>query len=206
MRRIPPIPTIIVTGDRDAFQLIDPDGVVKVMATSRGITETKMYDHEAVVERYGIPPELIPDFYGLKGDTSDNIPGVPGIGDKTASQLLQQWGDLEGVLSHIDDISGAKRKQNLTENADLARVSKELATIRRDIPVDVDVTAEASTEPDRSRLRDVFREFELRDPLRRLEEVLGEDEAAPASVPTTTSAPRSARAPSSTSARCRWRS
>jgi DNA polymerase I len=182
----PPIPTIIVTGDRDAFQLIDPDGIVKVMATSRGITETKMYDHEAVVERYGIPPELIPDFYGLKGDTSDNIPGVPGIGDKTASQLLQQWGDLEGVLSHIDDISGAKRKQNLTENADLARVSKELATIRRDIPVDVDVTAEAATEPDRSRLRDVFREFELRDPLRRLEEVLGEDEAAPASVPTTT--------------------
>jgi DNA polymerase-1 len=182
----PPIPTVIVTGDRDAFQLIDPDGVVKVMATSRGITETKLYDHEAVVERYGIPPELIPDFYGLKGDTSDNIPGVPGIGDKTASQLLQQWGDLEGVLSHIDDISGAKRKQNLTENADLARVSKELATIRRDIPVDVDVTAEASTAPDRSRLRDVFREFELRDPLRRLEEVLGEDEAAPASVPTTT--------------------
>jgi DNA polymerase-1 len=182
----PPIPTIIVTGDRDAFQLIDPDGIVQVMATSRGITETKMYDHEAVVERYGIPPELIPDFYGLKGDTSDNIPGVPGIGDKTASQLLQQWGDLEGVLSHIDDISGAKRKQNLTENADLARVSKELATIRRDIPVDVDVTAEVATAPDRSRLRDVFREFELRDPLRRLEEVLGEDEAAPASVPTTT--------------------
>ncbi len=182
----PPIPTVIVTGDRDAFQLIDPDGIVKVMATSRGITETKMYDHEAVVERYGIPPELIPDFYGLKGDTSDNIPGVPGIGDKTASQLLQQWGDLEGVLGHIDDISGAKRKQNLTENADLARVSKELATIRRDIPVDVDVTAEASHAPDRSRLREVFREFELRDPLRRLEEVLGEDEAAPAIIPTTT--------------------
>ena len=189
----PPIPTVIVTGDRDAFQLIDPDGIVKVMATSRGITETKMYDHEAVVERYGIPPELIPDFYGLKGDTSDNIPGVPGIGDKTASQLLQQWGDLEGVLSHIDDISGAKRKQNLTENADLARVSKELATIRRDIPVDVDVTAEASTAPDRSRLRDVFREFELRDPLRRLEEVLGEDEAAPATAcRPPRSAPRSA--------------
>src|SRR4051794_18059638 len=165
------VPVVIVTGDRDAFQLIDPDSQIKVMATARGITETKLYDHEAVIERYGIPPELIPDFYGLKGDTSDNIPGVPGIGDKTASQLLQQWGDLEGVLSHIDDISGAKRKQNLAENADLARVSKELATIRRDIPVDVDVTAEAATAPDRSRLRDVFREFELRDPLRRLEEV-----------------------------------
>ena len=61
------------------------------MATGRGITDTKIYDREAVIDRYGIPPELIPDFYGLKGDTSDNIPGVPGIGDKTASQLLQEW-------------------------------------------------------------------------------------------------------------------
>ena len=65
------------------------------MATGRGITDTKIYDREAVIDRYGIPPELMPDFFGLKGDTSDNIPGVPGIGDKTASQLLQQCGDLE---------------------------------------------------------------------------------------------------------------
>ena len=84
---------MVVTGDRDMFQLIE-DGV-KVMATSRGITETKIYDEQAVVDRYGIGPELIPDFYGLKGDTSDNIPGVPGIGDKTASDLLQKFGDLE---------------------------------------------------------------------------------------------------------------
>jgi DNA polymerase I len=77
-------PVVVVTGDRDAFQIIDPEGLVKVMATGRGITDTKVYDHQAVVDRYGIPPELIPDFYGLKGDTSDNIPGVPGIGDKTA--------------------------------------------------------------------------------------------------------------------------
>ena len=89
----------IVTGDRDAFQLIDPDGVRQVMATGRGITETKLYDRQAVVDRYGIPPELIPDFYGLKGDTSDNIPGVPGIGDKTAADLLQRFGDLESVLA-----------------------------------------------------------------------------------------------------------
>lgn len=173
------IPTTIVTGDRDAFQLIDPEGLVTVMATSRGITETKLYDHQAVVDRYGIPPELIPDFYGLKGDTSDNIPGVPGIGDKTASQLLQAWGDLEGVLGHVDDISGAKRKENLTNHAEDARISKQLATIQRDVPVDVDVEHELGREPDRSRLREVFREFELRDPLRRLEEVFGEDGAAP---------------------------
>ncbi|MDP8967501.1 MAG: DNA polymerase I, partial [Actinomycetota bacterium] len=173
------IPVVIVTGDRDAFQLIDPDGLVTVMATSRGITDTKLYDHAAVIERYGIAPEQIPDFYGLKGDTSDNIPGVPGIGDKTAAQLLQTFGDLEGVLSSIDQISGAKRKQNLAEHSEDARVSKILATMRRDLPVDLDVVAAASLKPDRSRLREVFREFELRDPLRRLEEFLGAEEAAP---------------------------
>ena len=113
------IDVTIVTGDRDLFQLVE-DGV-RVMATGRGITDTKIYDRDAVIDRYGIPPELVPDFVGLKGDTSDNIPGVPGIGDKTASQLLQEWGDLEGVLSNIDGISGAKRKQNLTEHAEDAR-------------------------------------------------------------------------------------
>ena len=89
---------MIVTGDRDVFQLIDEQGLVKVMATARGITETKIYDRQAVIDRYGIAPELIPDFYGLKGDTSDNIPGIPGIGDKTASELIQSYGSLEEVL------------------------------------------------------------------------------------------------------------
>jgi DNA polymerase-1 len=185
------VPVMVVTGDRDAFQIIDPDSRVRVMATGRGITDTKVYDHKAVVDRYGIPPELIPDFYGLKGDTSDNIPGVPGIGDKTASQLLQQFGSLEAVLDSIDQISGAKRKQNLTEHAEAARISKVLATVQRDVPVDVDPAAEAAREPDRSRLRDVFRRFELRAPLQRLEEVLGDpDAAAPAPVAETTIAAR----------------
>jgi DNA polymerase-1 len=168
----PPVPVMIVTGDRDVFQLIDADGLVKVMATSRGITDTKIYDRQAVVDRYGIPPELIPDFYGLKGDTSDNIPGVPGIGDKTASELIQGYGSLEGVLSHIRDISGPKRKQNLLDHSENARVSKRLATVQRDLPVDFDIAVEAAGEPDRSRVREVFREYELRDPLRRLEEAL----------------------------------
>ena len=172
------IDVMVVTGDRDLFQLVEPG--VRVMATSRGITDTKVYDSEAVLDRYGIPPALIPDFVGLKGDTSDNIPGVPGIGEKTASQLLQAHGDLEGVLSSIDDISGAKRKENLTEHADAARVSKQLATAKRDIEVDVDLDHLITREPDRSRLRETFREFELRAPLERLEEALGEDDAAPA--------------------------
>jgi DNA polymerase-1 len=172
----PPVPVMVVTGDRDAYQLVE-DGV-RIMTTSRGITDTRVYDRDGVIDRYGIPPELVPDFIGLKGDTSDNIPGVPGIGDKTAADLLQRFGSLEAVLASVDEISGAKRKQNLIEHADDARVSKELATAQRDIPLEFDVSEFIDTPPDRSRLRDVFREFELREPLRRLEEALGSAEAA----------------------------
>jgi DNA polymerase-1 len=173
------IPVMVVTGDRDAYQLVR-DGV-RIMTTSRGITDTKVYDRQGVIDRYGIPPELVPDFIGLKGDTSDNIPGVPGIGDKTAAELLQRFGSLEGVLEHVDDISGAKRKQNLTEFAEDARISKQLATMVRDVPVELDLAAELRREPDRSRLREIFRDFELRDPLRRLEEAL--DAAESAAIP-----------------------
>ncbi len=173
---------MIVTGDRDVFQLIDPDGLVAVMATTRGITDTKIYDRQAVLDRYGIPPELIPDFYGLKGDTSDNIPGVPGIGDKTASELIQTYGSLEDVLGHIGDIGGAKRKQNLIDHGEDARVSKRLATVQRDLDLDLDLDAEVTREPDRSRVREFFRRYELRDPLRRLEEALGEEELAPGAL------------------------
>ena len=165
---------MVVTGDRDAYQLVD-DGGAGDDDRRAGSPTRSVYDREGVIERYGIPPELIPDFIGLKGDTSDNIPGVPGIGDKTAAQLLQQFGSLEEVLAHVDEISGAKRKQNLREHADDAR---DLASSSRRCSatstVGVDVGAEAAREPDRSRLREMFREFELRDPLRRLEEALGE--------------------------------
>jgi DNA polymerase-1 len=173
------IPVMVVTGDRDAYQLVS-DGV-RIMTTSRGITDTKVYDREGVIDRYGIPPELVPDFIGLKGDTSDNIPGVPGIGDKTASELLQRFGSLERVLDSVDEISGAKRKQNLTEFAEDARTSKKLATMVRDVPVDIDLDAELRRERDRSKLREIFREYELRDPLRRLEEAL--DAAESAAIP-----------------------
>ncbi len=176
------IPVMVVTGDRDAYQLVD-DGLVRIMTTSRGITDTRVYDRDGVIDRYGIPPELIPDFIGLKGDTSDNIPGVPGIGDKTAADLLQRFGSLEQVLDHIEEISGAKRKQNLIEHAEDARISKQLATAKRDIPLDLDLGEFVSAAPDRSQLRETFRQFELREPLRRLEEALGSaDEAAPAPV------------------------
>src|SRR6201992_708805 len=165
----PPLEVMIVTGDRDAYQLVDDH--VSIMTSSRGITDTKVYDRQGVIDRYGIPPELVPDFLGLKGDTSDNIPGVPGIGDKTAADLLNRFGSLESVLDSIDEISGAKRKQNLTEHAEDARISKHLATAQREIPLDgLDIAEFASQSPDRSRLREVFREVELRETLRRPEE------------------------------------
>ncbi len=177
----PSIPVMVVTGDRDAYQLVDNG--VRIMTTSRGVTDTRVYDREGVIDRYGIAPELIPDFIGLKGDTSDNIPGVPGIGDKTAADLLQRFGSLEEVLAHVDQISGAKRKQNLIGHADAARLSKQLATAHRDVALDIDLAELVSREPDRSQLREVFRQFELREPLRRLEEALGSaDAAAPAPV------------------------
>src|SRR5215204_4817193 len=167
------VPVMVVTGDRDAYQLVD-DGV-RVMSTSRGVTDTKVYDREGVVERYGVPPELVADLIGLKGDTSDNIPGVPGIGDKTAAQLLQEFGSLEKVLENVDEISGAKRKQNLTEHAEDARVSKRLATLQYDIDTGLDVGDLMGVRPDRSRLREVAREFELRQVIQRLEEDLPEE-------------------------------
>lgn len=162
---------VVVTGDRDSFQLVDDEhGPVTIMATGRGITDTKIYDEAAVEERYGIPPRLVPDFIGLKGDTSDNIPGVPGIGEKTATLLLQEFGGLEEVLDNIDNISGAKRKENLTNNADLARISRDLATMHRDIELpDLDIDAVFALKVDPRALRDAMRENDLREPLRRVE-------------------------------------
>ena len=130
---------MVVSGDRDVYQLVEEG--VRVMTTSRGVTDTKIYDRDGVMERYGVPPELVTDLIGLKGDTSDNIPGVPGIGDKTAAQLLQEFGYLEGVLANVDKISGAKRKENLTNHAEDARVSKQLATAVLDVDFELDLDA-----------------------------------------------------------------
>jgi len=171
------IEVMVVTGDRDAYQLVDEG--VRVMSTSRGITETKIYDRAAVEERYGVPPELICDLMGLRGDTSDNIPGVPGIGEKTATQLLQQFGSLEAVLESVEEISGKKRKENLVNHAEDARLSKQLATLQYDIETGVDLGEAMSSEPDRGALREFMREFELRAVMERLEEALPEGAAVP---------------------------
>jgi DNA polymerase-1 len=168
------IRTCVVSTDRDAFQLVSEN--VCLMMTPRGVSDVNVYTPDRVEARYGIRPDQIPDFIGLKGDTSDNIPGVPGIGDKTAGQLVAQYGSLEGVLEHVEELSPARRK-NLTEFADQARAAKVLATMRRDLELDCDPAELVLAPPDRAQLRETFRQFEFRALLGRVEEL---DEAVPA--------------------------
>jgi DNA polymerase I len=149
---------------------------VCLMMTPRGVADVQVYTPERVEARYGILPEQIPDFIGLKGDTSDNIPGIPGIGDKTAGQLIAQYGSLEAVIEHADELSPARRK-NVIEYADQARTSKELATMRRDLDVDCDPAELVTSPPDRAQLKEIFRRFEFRGLLSRLDTL---DEALPA--------------------------
>jgi DNA polymerase-1 len=168
------IKTCVVSTDRDAFQLVSEN--VCLMMTPRGVSDVNVYTPERVEARYGIRPEQIPDFIGLKGDTSDNIPGVPGIGDKTAGQLVAQYGSLEGVLEHVEELSPA-RKKNLAEFAEQARAAKGLATMRRDLELDCDPAELVLAPPDRAQLRETFRQFEFRALLGRVDEL---DEAVPA--------------------------
>jgi DNA polymerase I len=168
------IRTCVVSTDRDAFQLVT-DNVV-LMMTPRGVADVNVYTPDRVEARYGIRPDQVPDFIGLKGDTSDNIPGVPGIGDKTAGQLIAQYGSLEEVLEHVDELSPARRK-NITEHAEQARQSKELATMRRDLELGCDPAELVLLPPDRSELREMFRRFEFRNLLGRVDIL---DEAVPA--------------------------
>ena len=126
--------TLIVTGDRDALQLINEH--THVLMTRKGITDTTEFDEAALLEQYGVTPSGIIDLKGLMGDCSDNIPGIPGVGEKTALKLINKYGSLESVLEHCDDEKGALR-QKLNDNAELARISYRLATIDTNAPITV---------------------------------------------------------------------
>jgi DNA polymerase-1 len=171
------IKTTVVSTDRDAFQLTSPN--VALMMTPRGVADVHVYTPERVELRYGVRPDQVPDFIGLKGDSSDNIPGVPGIGDKTAGQLIAQYGSVEGVIEHADELSPARRK-NIIEFADQARMSKELATMRRDLELDFDPSQIVLEPPDRSQLREMFRRYEFRALLNRIEDL---EDAIPSAAP-----------------------
>ena len=129
---------VLLTGDRDALQLIG--GGTKVLFTRKGITESTLFDAAGVKEYFGVTPEQVTDWKGLMGDASDNIPGIPGVGEKTALKLLNEYGTLENVLAHGGEIKG-KLGEKVRDNADLAKFSKDLATIRPTAPIDFDLRA-----------------------------------------------------------------
>ena len=145
--------TLLVSGDKDVYQLVTD--LTHVVTTKKGISDVAIYGPAEVEERYGVTPAQFPDFLGLKGDSSDNIPGVPGIGDKTAAKLLQSYGSIDGIYDNLDKLKG-KQLQNLTEHKDDAYTSKNVATIVRDLEFDLDLQAAKFPDFDEAKVVEAF--------------------------------------------------
>jgi DNA polymerase I len=179
--------SIVVTGDRDAMQVVDDD--IWVMSTGRGITDVKIYTPAAVLERFGVTPAAIPDYIGLKGDTSDNIPGVPGVGEKTAAALLQQFGSIDALYERLDEVKSDKRRALLAEHEGSARLSRRLATMVLDVPLEedlVELVARGGYALPVESVDAVFEKYEFRSLRRRLRDVAGggtRAAASPSAVP-----------------------
>ncbi len=154
------IPTFIVTGDKDAFQLISDN--VHTLMTKKGISEIEEYDIAKLQEKYGVAPAQITDLKGLMGDASDNIPGVPGVGEKTALELIHQFGTVENTLENVSEIKKNKVRENVSSNMDQAILSKRLATIVRDVPIDFKLGDFALKEADKEKLYRLFAELEFK--------------------------------------------
>ncbi|HHV94118.1 MAG TPA: DNA polymerase I [Firmicutes bacterium] len=156
---------MIVTGDQDCLQLVDEN--TTVLLTRRGITNLEAYDVQQVKAKHGVPPGLMADLKGLMGDASDNIPGVPGIGPKTAAKLLQDFGSLEDVLKNTDKLRG-KQRESLEKYADQARLSRRLATINCQVPIDCDLLPYSKRMWQKSKLYELFSRLEFRSIISRL--------------------------------------
>ncbi len=149
------IEVTIVTSDKDIMQLVGDS--VTIYDSMKNV----VMEREEVTEKFGINPCLIPDFLALSGDTSDNIPGVPGIGEKTARELVSTFGGLDEIYRRVDEVKKPAVKQKLLENRDRAALSKQLATLRFDVPVDIDLEGMAIRDPDAGELRKIFRDLEF---------------------------------------------
>jgi DNA polymerase I len=156
------VETVIVSGDKDFYQLVR-DGVC-LLNPGRGgpnAVEEEWVDTRNAHERLGVPPEHVVDYLGLIGDSSDNVPGVPGIGPKTAIQLIQQFGAIESILAHVGEITGKRARESLQANAADALLSKRLVTIHQELPIPLDLDALRLGEPDRERLKEIFLDLEF---------------------------------------------
>ncbi len=150
----------VYTGDRDALQLISP--YTTVYLTRRGITEVDTYTEAALYEKYQLKPSQVVDLKGLMGDTSDNIPGVPGVGEKTGLKLIWEYGTVENVLENIDKISGKKLQENLRNNKEQALLSKKLATMIYDVPIEIDLDKLVYRRPDEQAFAAVLDKYSLK--------------------------------------------
>lgn len=170
---LPGVQTIVVTGDMDALQLVDER--TKVLGLRKGMADTVLYDEEAVREKHGFGPELVPDYKGLRGDPSDNIPGVAGVGDKTARDLLKTYGSIEKIYEHIEELP-KRAKGRLEGKKEEAMFSRQLAIIRRDVPLKFDLAAAKFAGYDGERVQQLFFELEFHSLVKRLPD--GAKEAA----------------------------
>ncbi|ERI90952.1 DNA-directed DNA polymerase [Clostridiales bacterium oral taxon 876 str. F0540] len=174
------IEVYVVTGDRDALQLASDN--IKIVITKKGMSEKEIYDKNRMIEEFGVTPTQFIDVKGLMGDNSDNIPGVPGIGEKTAYKLIQQFGSIENLLQNIDSVSGNKVKQNLTEYSEQAVFSKKLATIITEVPIEIDLDSIKSKDNfDIDGLRQLFFRLQFKSLLDKLpmDDVKKNDELKP---------------------------
>lgn len=157
--------TLLVTGDKDAYQLATE--ATRIVTTKKGITDITVNGPAEVEERYGVTPAQFIDYLGLMGDSSDNIPGVPGIGPKTATKLLQAYGSIEGIYEHIGELKG-KQKENLENNREMAFLSREIATIVRDLDFPLDLESAAFPAFDAADVEEAFGKYQLASPLARV--------------------------------------
>jgi DNA polymerase-1 len=172
------IESVIVTGDNDMLQAVLPR--VRALAPRRSFTDTVLYDVEAVEQKYGIKPEQLPDLKALVGDVSDNIPGLPGIGEKTATKLLQQYDSLQGIYDHIEEVAPGKLQDTLCEYRTQAFRNKELSTIVKDIPIKLNLNICQVSRYDRNEAARLFQELEFIKLLPRLPRIHGESQQAAA--------------------------
>ena len=177
---------VIVTGDRDSFQLVQ-DPYIRVLYNKRGVSDYTLYDEAGILERTGVAPEKYVLLAALRGDPSDNLPGIPGVGEKTAAKLINKYGDLDGVFGHVAEQT-PKLRQNLEENEHLARSNARLIPLVRDVPLDVDVGQLELGGWDPARAEATFEEYEMKTVWQRLVELL---DAGALGAPLAGSAPRS---------------
>lgn len=159
---------LIITGDKDELQLATK--ITKVIITKRGITQFEIYDEDAMIEKYGFTPTQFIDFKGLMGDQSDNIPGLPGVGEKTAQKLILEYGSVENLIQNTDKISSPKLREKIEDNVQLAVMSKRLATINTHVPIDMNFDEFLSEEPNYDALISVYTKLEFNSLLKKLDQ------------------------------------